>query len=263
MSLIDKGVVLPSDVPPAEGAEWLLKHGAEALEALLRAVVSDASAPPTEIDSTGDSALCLLDAEGRIVEWRTGATSTYGYESAEVMGRHIDLLSPGDEAKLRHQLHRAAAEGHFGAEDWHVRNDGSRFWANTITLALTNHDGALRGFAMVVRDFTERHDADEKLRRSRARLRPSRLRRLSPASCQVSSIASRKQMMPSLTWCSTAARIFSSAAFRGMPSIHPSTPGWTAWRMRKPCASEAARRTKRNCTAAMERERRCWLRPPS
>src|SRR5438309_5161318 len=109
-----------------------MKHGAEALEALLRAVVSHASAPPAEIDSTDDSSLCLLNAEGRIVEWRTGATSTYGYEPAEVIGKHIDLLSPGDEAKLLHDLHLAAAEGHFGAEGWHVRNDGSRFWAHNI-----------------------------------------------------------------------------------------------------------------------------------
>ena len=49
------------------------------------------------------------------------------------------------------------------------QKDGSRFWANTITIALRNENGVLEGFARVVRDFSERHERDEKLRQSRAR----------------------------------------------------------------------------------------------
>ena len=52
------------------------------------------------------------------------------------------------------------------------RKDGSRFWANAITLALKDGNGELQGFARVVRDFSDRHERDEKLRRSRARIRP-------------------------------------------------------------------------------------------
>ena len=39
-------------------------------------------------------------------------------------------------------------------------------------MALKDENGELQGFARVVRDFSERHERDEKLRRSRARLRP-------------------------------------------------------------------------------------------
>ena len=69
-------------------------------------------------------------------------------------------------------MKRAAGEGHFGTEGWHVKKDGSRFWANVITMALKDENGDLQGFARVVRDFSDRHERDEKLRRSRARLRP-------------------------------------------------------------------------------------------
>ena len=72
----------------------------------------------------------------------------------------------------QNELSRSAAEGHFGNEGWHVRKDGSRFWANVVTLALRDENGELQGFARVVRDFSERHERDEKLLRSRARLRP-------------------------------------------------------------------------------------------
>ena len=72
-------------------------------------------------------------------------------------------------------MKRAAGEGHVGTEGWHVKKDGSRFWANVITMALKDENGDLQGFARVVRDFSDRHERDEKLRRSRARL-PARAR---------------------------------------------------------------------------------------
>ena len=127
-----------------------------------------------------DYALFLLDVNGNIAAWYSGAERIYGYSVDEAAGRHVSFLyyselDPGDEnpsADPQQELDRSAAEGHFGNEGWHVRKDGSRFWANVITMALRDDNGELRGFARVVRDFSERHERDEKLRRSRARVRP-------------------------------------------------------------------------------------------
>ena len=69
-------------------------------------------------------------------------------------------------------MNRAATEGHVASEGWHIKKDNTRFWANVITVALKDEHGSLQGFARVVRDFSDRHERDEKLRRSRARLRP-------------------------------------------------------------------------------------------
>ena len=52
-----------------------------------------------------------------------------------------------------------------------MKKDGVRFWANVITVALKDENGDLQGFARVVRDFSDRHERDEKLQRSRARRR--------------------------------------------------------------------------------------------
>ena len=122
-----------------------------------------------------DYALFLLDMNGRIADWYSGAERIYGYGRDETVGKHVSFLYPGEDnpgAEPQHELNRSAAEGHFGNEGWHVRKDGSRFWANVITMALRDDSGELRGFARVVRDFSERHERDEKLRRSRARVRP-------------------------------------------------------------------------------------------
>jgi PAS domain S-box-containing protein len=121
-----------------------------------------------------DYALCLLDADGRIAAWYAGAERIYGYKSEEVLGRHLSVLYPDEDAarvQLQEELKRTAGEGHFGNEGWRIKKDGSRFWANIITMALKDENGNLQGFARAVRDFSDRHERDEKLRRSRARLR--------------------------------------------------------------------------------------------
>jgi formate hydrogenlyase transcriptional activator len=121
-----------------------------------------------------DYALFLLDADGVIAAWYAGAERIYGYTSEEALGQHVSMLYPDAEAhrQLQAKLKRAAIEGHVGAEEWHTKKDGSRFWANVITMALKDHNGDLQGFARVARDFSDRHERDEKLRRGRARNRP-------------------------------------------------------------------------------------------
>ena len=140
------------------------------------AVVLRDKTSPADIPAwVEDYALYLLDVEGRIAAWYAGAVRIYGYPVDEAVHRPIGFLYPGDDTlrvKLREEFKRAAAEGHVGSEDWQARKDGSRFWANAITAALKDEEGALRGFARVVRDFTERHERDEKLRHDRARIRP-------------------------------------------------------------------------------------------
>lgn len=122
-----------------------------------------------------DYALYLLDNEGRLATWYSGAQRIYGYPPDEAIGQHVSILYPGEDnprIKLEEEFKRAAAEGHMGTEGWQARKDGSQFWANTISMALRDENGELKGFARVVRDFSDRHEKDEKLRRSHARMRP-------------------------------------------------------------------------------------------
>ncbi len=124
-----------------------------------------------------DYALYLLDSEGCVAAWYSGAARIYGYQSDQVIGQHASFLYPAEEAlaaRLREEFKRAAAEGHMGTESWHAKKDGSRFWANSISMALKDENGELRGFARVVRDFTDRHERDEKLRHARTSGSPVR-----------------------------------------------------------------------------------------
>ncbi len=146
-------------------------------------VLSDKGAEDESVEAGADEApawvrdfaLFLLDVGGRVAAWYAGAERIYSYKRDEAIGRHVSFLYPNHETldvAASEELKRAAAAGHFGNEGWHMRQDGSRFWANTITMALNDEGGELQGFARIVRDFSERHERDEKLRRSRERIRP-------------------------------------------------------------------------------------------
>jgi PAS domain S-box-containing protein len=126
--------------------------------------------------NTQDYAMLLLDAAGRVVEWFSGAVRLYGYSKEEADGKSLVFLYPRlDDSsqdlngKLRNELNRSAANGHFGQEGWQVRRDGSQFWANLITVALRDEGGDLQGFAGAVRNFTGSHAIEEKTGRGVAR----------------------------------------------------------------------------------------------
>ena len=115
----------------------------------------------------------MLDRGGRVVTWNRGAERVAGYSVQEILGEHISLLyEPGDvELKKPDQaLSVAATEGCLEDQGWRLRKDRSRFWASMVLSALRDDTGALRGFATVIRDLTERKRAKEELWRCEAYL---------------------------------------------------------------------------------------------
>jgi formate hydrogenlyase transcriptional activator len=161
-----RNVFLSSTSSDLQSARWLEENGRKELDLLSKAIASDRN------DVAGHAGF-LLDSKGEIVAWYDGSESIYGYTSSEAIGQHaalFDLDSERGRTRIDEELNRAAVEGHFGNEGWHVKKGGARFWANQITAVLKDGDGNVHGFARLVRDFTDRHDRDEKLRRDRVRL---------------------------------------------------------------------------------------------
>ena len=171
-----------------------------------------------------DYALFLLDPDGQVVAWYAGAERIYGYKNSEVVGQHVSLFYPDEDtrsATLQEELKRAAGEGHSGTESWNVKKDGSRFWANVITMALKDENGDLQGFARVVRDFSDRHERDEKLRRSSRASPAYPANRPSRASFPASLTGFPMRTMRFSNWSDTAGKICSQAGFTGLISRPP------------------------------------------
>lgn len=109
------------------------------------------------LDSAADYAIVTLDGEGRITGWNEGARAILGYADAEILGRSGEVFFPAeDRAKgvFVQELCRAVEEGRALNERWHLRRDGSRFWASGLMMPLRDGDGAPEGFLNVLRDNT-------------------------------------------------------------------------------------------------------------
>ncbi len=113
------------------------------------------------VERAAGYAILMLDREGRINSWNTGAARMFGYEEHEIVGRPLaDLFENRDE--LSNELEEARYGETASREGWRIRKDGSRFWATGVMTALTDN-GRTRGFVKVLRDHTESKRYEQRL----------------------------------------------------------------------------------------------------
>jgi PAS domain S-box-containing protein len=121
------------------------------------------------VESVQDYAIFLMDKHGYIQTWNKGAEKNKGYKADEIIGKHFSLFyTPKDitARKPERELIEARTLGRTEDEDWRVRKDGSRFWANVVITALHDDSGELVGFAKVTRNLTERKQQEDGLRKA-------------------------------------------------------------------------------------------------
>jgi PAS domain S-box-containing protein len=122
------------------------------------------------LDSATDYAIVTLDAAGLVTGWNGGAEAILGWGEAEVLGRSADLIFTSEDQAAgvpRQERETARETGKAADERWHVRKDGSRFWANGSLMPLVGQDGYLK----ILRDRTAQREHDETTRQSEAFLR--------------------------------------------------------------------------------------------
>ncbi|RLM89543.1 GAF domain-containing protein [Haloarcula sp. Atlit-7R] len=112
------------------------------------------------VDGIEHYAIFMMDADGEVATWNSGAERIKGYTSEEIHGEHYSIFFPDDavaEGKPEELLTRAKTEGAVEGEGWRVRKDGSEFLADFTLTAIFDDAGELRGFAKVTRDRTDEH----------------------------------------------------------------------------------------------------------
>jgi PAS domain S-box-containing protein len=126
------------------------------------------------VDAVQDYAIFMLDPEGNVASWNSGAQRIKGYAADEIIGSHFSrFYTEADRRahKPEKVLAQAAEHGRIEQEGWRVRKDGSRFWASITLTAIRDHNGKLLGFGKVTRDFSERRKMEERLHESERSLR--------------------------------------------------------------------------------------------
>jgi two-component system, chemotaxis family, CheB/CheR fusion protein len=150
-----EGVVLTFvDITRRRQAETRVKVGEERLRVL--------------IDSVEDYGIFTTDLHGCVNTWNRGAENIFGYTESEIVGRSAEVMfTPEDRERgvPEQEMERARSEGRAEDERWHIRKDGSRFFASGVMTPL--RDSEVLGYVKVLRDLTERQGMEDELRRSR------------------------------------------------------------------------------------------------
>ena len=110
------------------------------------------------LDSATDYAIIAMDPIGRVTRWNTGAERILGWREDDMLGELAHaFFTPEDRAARRPETEMALAlrDGRADDERWHLRNDGSRFWASGEMMPLMDENGTVQGFLKILRDRTQ------------------------------------------------------------------------------------------------------------
>ncbi|HEX9942621.1 MAG TPA: ATP-binding protein [Thermoanaerobaculia bacterium] len=147
---------------PQEPTPLSIVDGAPDLQALLES----GEGYRLLVEAVRDYAIFAIDPEGRVASWNTGAEHLLRYKAEEILGRPAAVFFMPEEASAgvpELELKTALATGRASDDRWHVRKDGTYFFASGITTTLRDEQGVLRGFAKVMRDQTRRKQLEEEL----------------------------------------------------------------------------------------------------
>ena len=123
------------------------------------------------IEST-DDAVVSKSLDGIIQSWNAAATRIFGYEPAEIIGRHITTIIPpelhDEERGIIERIRAGQPVDHFETE--RLTRDGRRIAISLTVSPIRDASGKIIGASKIARDISERRRAEDALRESRGRI---------------------------------------------------------------------------------------------
>ena len=115
------------------------------------------------VNSTDDAIISKTMA-GVIVSWNPAAEKIFGYTTEEAVGRQMQMLIPADRANEEIEILARISRGEKIAnfETIRQRKDGRLIHIAASISCLVDKDGSIIGASTIVRDITERKQADAK-----------------------------------------------------------------------------------------------------
>ncbi len=118
------------------------------------------------VEGVKEYAMYTMDTDGNVTSWNRGAERLKGYGRKEIIGKNFSIFFPPEAAasgKPYKLIKEAAEKGQASDEGWHVKKDGTYFWASTLLTAMRDARGTLKGFSKITRDLTEEKAATDRL----------------------------------------------------------------------------------------------------
>lgn len=126
----------------------------------------------TVFESATD-AMVFANARREMVLVNPAFTHLFGYSAEELLDRTTEFLYAckkdyEDQGRLRYHFHGAAAERPYEVRC--RRRDGSTFWVESSGSRVCDHQGKLIGFFGVLRDISDRKQAEDELKKAHREL---------------------------------------------------------------------------------------------
>src|SRR5712672_2879350 len=125
------------------------------------------------IEGVVDYAIFALDKEGHVASWNDAAQKIMGYTAEEIIGKHFGIFYRPDERRAgapNRALESAIQSDKHEVEGWRIKKNGTPFFITGSVSSNRDDAGNLLGFINILRDATERRDAEEKLVQAREQL---------------------------------------------------------------------------------------------
>ncbi len=158
-------------------AETLLNHANETLERRIAersAAIHAETQLRAELADTLNAvvegsrlAIVEFDSERRVSRWNPAATAMFGFRSRDVTGQPYPAVAAADRAALNAVFDRCQAGDPVQRETMtHQARDGRTLEVSLSAVPLRIPSGALRGFAFLMEDVTERLSIERRVRRT-------------------------------------------------------------------------------------------------
>lgn len=122
------------------------------------------------LESIEDYAVFTSDVEGNITSWNAGAEHVLGYTEEEIIGKSADIIFTPEDKKNgapQREAAEALAKGRGVDERYHQRKDGTLFWGSGLVFPLYDEDGAHIGFTKIMRNLSNRKEAEDQMLEAR------------------------------------------------------------------------------------------------
>jgi PAS domain S-box-containing protein len=116
------------------------------------------------IDSMPDYSIFSVDNDLKINSWSSGSTQLFQYAVEEILGKDFDIIFTEDDKTKglpKAEIKKALQDGKAADNRWHIRKDGSKFYAYGQVYPLKGEDGEVKGYVKILRDLTERQNAEK------------------------------------------------------------------------------------------------------
>lgn len=113
-------------------------------------------------------AIFTTELDGKVNSWNVGAEIILGFSQDDMLGNDISrIFTPESRAAgdVEREMATAAETGRATDYRWHLRKDGSRFWADGVMTPILSDNNEIIGFLKILQDITGRKVAQDEIAR--------------------------------------------------------------------------------------------------